>query len=177
MLKVYTHKNPRLHNCSYSVGEMPNYNAYEFHQVVFECSFVFSQGSKRIVMVDSLSRFSEFIDPFVLDLPSGTLAFEEEGKVRYTHTLLTQHTPTQHPLHTQMEFTNIRFLMFKQVPLQIPATLHICGRGLVVSLVEKIKVFDIPTMLREIYHIKDIRDVSVFLPSPPLLCVAVFAIS
>lgn len=76
-----------------------------------------------------------------------------------------------------MEFTNIRFLMFKQVPLQIPATLHICGRGLVVSLVEKIKVFDIPTMLREIYHIKDIRDVSVFLPSPPLLCVAVFAIS
>ncbi len=50
-------------------------------------------------MVDSLSRFSEFIDPFVLDLPSGTLAFEEEGKVRYTHTLLTQH-PLIHTTHT-----------------------------------------------------------------------------
>ena len=59
--------------------------------------------------------------------------------------------------------------MFKQVPLQIPVTLHICERGLVVSLVDKIKVFDIHTMLREIYHIKDIRDVSgVTLYEPPI---------
>ncbi len=115
-------------------------------------------------MVDSLARFSEFIDPSVLGLPSGTLAFEEEGKVRHIftiHTLTHPHNSYTHtPTHPQMEFTNIRFLMFKQVPLQIPATLHICGRGLVVSLVDKIKVFDIHTMLREIYHIKDIRDVS-----------------
>jgi len=90
-------------------------------------------------MIDNISRFSEFIDPPYLALPPETLAFEDDGKI---------------------EFTNIKFLMFKKVPIQIPATLSICGRGLVVSLVDKIKVFDIPTMLREIFHIKDIRDVS-----------------
>ena len=40
-----------------------------------------SQGSKRVVMVDSLSRFSEFIDSSELNLPSSTIAFEEEGRV------------------------------------------------------------------------------------------------
>ncbi len=69
--------------------------------------------------------------------------------------------------------------MFKQVPLQIPATLHICGRGLVVSLADKIKVFEIPTMLREIYHIKDIRDVNIVLRTANANCqlfsVTVFA--
>jgi len=33
-------------------------------------------------MVENLSRFSEFIDPSELKLPAGTLAFEEEGRVR-----------------------------------------------------------------------------------------------
>ena len=46
-------------------------------------AFVFShwQGSKRVVMVDSLNRFSEFIETSELNLPSSTVAFEEEGKV------------------------------------------------------------------------------------------------
>ena len=49
--------------------------------------------------------------------------------------------------------------MFKQVALQIPVTLHVCGCGLVISLVDMIKVFDIPTNLKEMYHISDIREV------------------
>ncbi len=53
------------------------------------------QGSKRIVMVDSLTRFSEFIDSSVLGLPPGTLAFEEEGKVRHTPS----HFTHRHNIH------------------------------------------------------------------------------
>ena len=58
-----------------------------------------SQGSKRIVMVDNLARFSEFIDPSMLDLPSSTLAFEEEGKVRRTPSQLS-HSHTHTHTHT-----------------------------------------------------------------------------
>ena len=39
------------------------------------------QGSKRVVMVDSLHRFGEYIETSELNLPSSTIAFEEEGKV------------------------------------------------------------------------------------------------
>ena len=50
--------------------------------------------------------------------------------------------------------------MFKQVALQIPVTLHVCGCGLVISLVDMLKVFEIPTNLKEMHHISDIREVS-----------------
>ena len=60
----------------------------------------------------------------------------------------------------QLEFTGVHFLMFKQVALQIPVTLHLCGCGLVISLVDMLKVFDIPTNLKEMHHISDIREVS-----------------
>ena len=49
--------------------------------------------------------------------------------------------------------------MFKQVALQIPVTLHVCGCGLVISLVDMLKVFEIPTNLKEMHHISDIREV------------------
>ena len=55
----------------------------------------------------------------------------------------------------------MHFLMFKQVALQIPVTLHVCGCGLVVSLVDMFKVFEIPTNLKEMHHISDIREVCV----------------
>ena len=52
-------------------------------------------------MVDSLARLSEFIDPSELDLPSSTLAFEEEGKVRHTPSQLSPcHTHTHTHTHT-----------------------------------------------------------------------------
>ena len=50
--------------------------------------------------------------------------------------------------------------MFKQVALQIPVTLCVCGCGLVISLVDMLKVFEIPTNLKEMHHISDIREVS-----------------
>ena len=50
--------------------------------------------------------------------------------------------------------------MFKQVALQIPVTLHVCGCGLVISLVDMLKVFEIPTNLKEMHHISEIREVS-----------------
>ena len=53
--------------------------------------------------------------------------------------------------------------MFKQLALPIPATLNVCDCGLVVSLADRIKVFDTPIMLKELYHISDIREVGVIL--------------
>ena len=47
---------------------------------VFCCDL---QGSKRVVMVDSLSRFAEYIETSELNLPSSTVAFEEEGTVSW----------------------------------------------------------------------------------------------
>ena len=35
----------------------------------------------------------------------------------------------------------------------------VCDCGLVVSLVDKVKVFDVPIMLKEMHHISDIREV------------------
>ena len=55
--------------------------------------------------------------------------------------------------------------MFKQLALPIPATLVVCDCGLVVSLVERIKVFDTPINLREMFHISDIREVSKIIAS------------
>lgn len=49
--------------------------------------------------------------------------------------------------------------MFKQLALPIPATLLVCDCGLVVSLADRIKVFDIPIMLKETFHIANIREV------------------
>ena len=61
-----------------------------------------------------------------------------------------------------MEFANVHFLMFKQsVTLQIPAVLQVCSCGLSVSFLDRVKVFEIPTMLKEAYHISDIREVCV----------------
>ena len=62
-------------------------------------------------------------------------------------------------LTSQIEFTGVHFLMFKQVALQIPVTLHVCGCGFVISLVDMFKVFEIPTNLKEMHHISDIRKV------------------
>lgn len=60
-----------------------------------------------------------------------------------------------------MDFTSVHFLMFKQsVTLQIPAALQVCSCGFSVSFMDRVKVFDIPTMLKEVYHISDIREVS-----------------
>ena len=39
------------------------------------------QGAKRVVMVDSCSRFSDFIDPSELSLPPATMAYESGTKV------------------------------------------------------------------------------------------------
>ena len=50
--------------------------------------------------------------------------------------------------------------MFKQLALPIPASLLVCDCGLVVSLMDRIKVFDMPIVLKEIFHISDIREVS-----------------
>lgn len=50
--------------------------------------------------------------------------------------------------------------MFKQLALPIPAMLMVSDCGLVVSLVDRIKVFDTPVVLKEVYHISDIREVS-----------------
>ena len=74
----------------------------------------------------------------------------------HTHKHTHKHTHT----HTQMEFTGVNFLMFRQVAIRIPVTLHVCGCGLVISLVDMFKVFEIPTILKEMYHISDIREVS-----------------
>ena len=41
----------------------------------------FITGSKRVVMVDSYSKMTEFIEPQELKLPSSTTEFEQEGKV------------------------------------------------------------------------------------------------
>ena len=49
-------------------------------------------------------------------------------------------------------------LLFKH--LAVPTVLHVCECGLVASLADRIKVFDVPIMLREMYHISDIREVS-----------------
>ena len=46
------------------------------------------QGSKRVVMVDNLSRFAEYIETSELNLPSSTVAFEEEGKVSHGTVIL-----------------------------------------------------------------------------------------
>ena len=53
--------------------------------------------------------------------------------------------------------------MFKQLALPIPASLVVCDCGLVVTLVERIKVFDTPLLLREMYHISDIREVWMYI--------------
>ena len=61
-----------------------------------------------------------------------------------------------------MEFANVRFLLFKQsVTLQIPAVLQVCNCGLSVSFMDRVRVFEIPTILKEVYHISDMREVSV----------------
>ena len=39
------------------------------------------QGAKRVMLVDSVSRFSEHIEASELRLPSSTMVFEEERKV------------------------------------------------------------------------------------------------
>ena len=50
--------------------------------------------------------------------------------------------------------------MFKQLAIPVPTTLHVCECGLVASLMERLRVFETPVMLREMYHISDIREVS-----------------
>ncbi len=40
------------------------------------------QGSKRVVMMENYTRFSEYIAHSELKLPSGTLSYEEDMKVR-----------------------------------------------------------------------------------------------
>ena len=57
-------------------------------------------------------------------------------------------------------------LMFKH--LTIPTVLHVCECGLVASMADRIKLFDTHIMLREMYHISDIREVCV-----PHLCIFV----
>ena len=83
----------KLHNskickpCHYlSCYNNMNAGSEEHHMMYFTCgniitSVTYMQGGKRVVMVDSLSRFSEFIDSSELNLPSSTIAFEEEGRV------------------------------------------------------------------------------------------------
>lgn len=44
------------------------------------------QGSKRVVMVDSVSKFSEFIEPQEIKLPQSTMEFEQDGKVKLLST-------------------------------------------------------------------------------------------
>ena len=43
--------------------------------------------------------------------------------------------------------------------LQIPARLQVCPHGLVVQMTDKMKVFELLTSIKEIYHISDIREV------------------
>ena len=110
-------------------------------------------------MVDNCGRFSDYIDRSELALPSSTMAYEQDGRVR-SHDKDDRETRlTFPPPPLQLEFPNAHFLMFKQVALQIPATLHVCDCGLLTSLVDRIKVFEIPTVLREVLHISDIREV------------------
>lgn len=55
---------------------------------------------------------------------------------------------------------DVHFLMFKQLALPVPASLLVCDCGLVVTLLERIKVFDMQVNLKEMYHVSDIREVS-----------------
>jgi neurofibromin 1 len=100
------------------------------------------KGAKRVMLVDTLSQFSSHIDISELKLPSGTMVFEEEeGKV---------------------EFNQAHFLVTKAktlMVLQVPARLQVCPHGLVVHMTEKMKVFESLVLIKEIYHISDIREV------------------
>lgn len=48
------------------------------------------QGAKRIVMVDSYTRLSEYIDMTELRLPAETMAYEHGSKVRVLHPSLSK---------------------------------------------------------------------------------------
>ncbi len=63
----------------------------------------------------------------------------------------------------QSEYKEVNILMFKQLAIPIPTTLHVCECGLVASLTDRLRVFDSQIMLREMYHISDIREVSLWL--------------
>ena len=47
----------------------------------------------------------------------------------------------------------------RQVVFEIPATLVLVKSAMVVIATDKVKVFDVPTTLKEIYHMADIREV------------------
>lgn len=51
-------------------------------------SLFFLQGAKRVVMADSYSRLTEYIEPSEIKLPSDTMAFEDEGRVSLSLSLI-----------------------------------------------------------------------------------------
>ena len=65
-------------------------------------------------------------------------------------------------LYSQVEFNQAHFLVTKAktlMVLQVPARLQVCPHGLVVHMTEKMKVFESLVLIKEIYHISDIREV------------------
>ena len=119
--------------------------------------------------MDTFSQFASHIDISELKLPSGTMVFEEEeGKV-CSHETLCDFLHREKALildlcvYLQLEFSQAHFLVTKAktlMVLQVPARLQVCPHGLVVHMTEKMKVFDSLALIKEIYHISDIREVS-----------------
>lgn len=97
------------------------------------------KGAKHVAIVDKLSKFYEFIDQSELRLPQSTHQFETGAK----------------------EFPRVHVMVQKVVTYQIPATILVSRSGLVISETDKVSIFDIPTTLKDIHHVSDIREVFV----------------
>lgn len=110
--------------------------------------------------MDSLSQFTAHVDSSEIKLPHGTTVFEEgEGKVLKSYIIFYSLFDY---VAFQLEFSNVHFLvtrMKNSIVLQVPARLHVCTQGLVVQMSDKMKIFELLAVIKEIYHISDIREV------------------
>lgn len=95
------------------------------------------KGAKKLIMIDSLSKFHEFIEPHELKLPSSTTQFGQDGK----------------------DYPGAHYLVFKQHTLRLPSTFTVLPCGFIISLSDRQIIFETPTTLKEIHHISEIREV------------------
>ncbi len=58
------------------------------------------------------------------------------------------------------DYSGAHYLVFKQHTLRLPATVTVAPCGFVITLSEKLSVFDTQASLKEVHHISEIRDVS-----------------
>ena len=76
----------------------------------------------------------------------------------------TSYTPVHVHMHQWLllfqDYSGAHYLVFKQHTLRLPATVTVTPCGFIITLSEKLGVFDTTAALKEVHHISEIRDVS-----------------